>query len=1289
MNQENTSSNFVHLHLHTQFSLLDGALHIDKLFKRCQEMNQPAVAMTDHGNLFGALEFYKAAVKLSDPKADPFDFIKKGGKWAVKPIIGCEVYVADNHTIKESVNGKPPKHGHLVLLAKDKEGYHNLIKLVSLAYKDGMYYKPRIDFEMLSKYHTGLVCLSSCLSGRLSQYILGHQFDKALEEARQYSDLFGDDYYIEIQNHGISKQAIVLPQLVNIARTLNIKLVATNDVHYLQAEDAEMQKVLQCISYRTTIGEFLNNKGADYEEINEFYLKSTEQMSEIFAKYPDAISNTIEIADKCECNFFEKQPLLPKYIPPEGFDAEQYLRHIALQGLLKRLQLETLPPEREQRLQYELDTICDLGFVDYFLIVWDFIHFAENNNISVGPGRGSGAGSLVAYALGITKLDPLKYGLIFERFLNKERVSNPDFDIDFCVLRREEVIKYVIDKYGVDNVTQIVTFGTLAAKAAIKDVGRVYSYPYNDVEKITKTMPKMVHGSILQMLGLKPPKAGGDSLIVPDFVSMYQSEADTKHIVDVAIKLEGMPRQTGIHAAGVVICKDPVYDHVPIMRTSDDKITTQFNMTEVEQLGLLKMDFLGLNTLTDIDGALAMIKQNRGVDIDFYNMEYDDVGVYNMIGEGDTQGVFQLESGGMKDFMRNLKPSNMEDIIAGIALYRPGPMDKIPDYIAGKKNPAGIVYPHPILEKLLNMTYGVIVYQEQVMQIVQELAGYTLGRADIVRRLMSKKKADEMAKEKQIFLNGTPDGKVKGALAVGVSSKVAEDVFEDMTSFANYAFNKSHAAAYAYLSYQTAYLKYHYPHEFFASLLNNRISKIEEVANYLGYIKSRGINLLPPSINESYSNFIVKGDSVRMGMGAIKNVGVGFIESIILERDKGGKFKTFRDFITRLNDRSLNKKNMEAMILTGCFDEFGHTRPQLLASYEQLMDIVSKDKAASSVGQFSFFDNIADPILAFEYPNLPEYPNLEKLKFEREAAGIYLTGHPLEDYAELLKTYPINTSAFVTKEDEAHAGIETDDETSASGDDSSGVGSNGGSSSGGAEVAAIKDGDTVILAGVLVKAINRFTRAGKEMGIGMLEDLYGSVELMAGYTAYAKLKEKWKPDSIISVKGKVSDKDGIYTIWVSEINNLVDYMSNILTPRQLSGASKEIGINSKGGKNNAIGSHASSMGGYGGDSSYGESDYGDSSYGSDTGTSDFGASAPINDDDIKCVYIKVPFDDTIVSSINTANEILDYYQGGECKVVVSDSNSDDIIELETLVYYSAMLKLELCGVFGSEGISVM
>ncbi|MDR3021763.1 MAG: DNA polymerase III subunit alpha [Clostridiales bacterium] len=1200
MNKEKDSATpFVHLHLHTQYSLLDGATKIEKLFSRCRELGQKAVAITDHGNMFGALDFYKEAVKLSDPHADPFEFVKSGGKWVVKPIIGCEVYVADNHLVKQSSHGRQPKLSHLILLAKNKQGYKNLIKLVSIAYKDGLYYKPRIDFNLLSNYCQGLVCLSACLSGKVSQYLLNDQYDLAKEEAKRHFALFGDDYYIEIQDHKIFEQKKVLSQLVKIARELGIKLVATNDVHYLDKEDSEMQRALQCISFRTTLSE-RNAQSEDYFESDEFYLKSGEQMKEIFAAFPDSLTNTLEIADKCECDFFSREQLLPQFTSPDGMNAEQYLRHVSYEGLKKRIGNAHLSKDRIDRLEYELSVICKLGFVDYFLIVWDFIHFAESVGISVGPGRGSGAGSLVAYSLGITRLDPLRYGLIFERFLNEERVSNPDFDIDFCVLRRDEVINYVKKKYGESNVTQIVTFGTLAAKAAIKDTGRVYSFPFAEADKITKTMPKMVTASIEQMLGLKPPKTGTDNPIVPDFVAMYNNDSATKQIVDMAIKLEGFPRQTGIHAAGVVICKEPVSDHIPIMRTVDDKLTTQFNMTECEQLGLLKMDFLGLNTLTDIDGALNLIKVTCGKNIDFYHMEYDDSDVYKMIGEGDTQGVFQLESSGMKAFMRDLKPTNLEDIIAGISLYRPGPMDKIPAYVAGKKNPKDIQYDHPMLQSILNMTYGVIVYQEQVMQIVRELGGYTLGRADIVRRLMSKKKPDDMKREKHTFLHGTPDGLIVGALKKGVPQRVADKIFDDMMSFANYAFNKSHAAAYAYLSYQTAYLKYHYPHEYFASILNNRITKIEEISNYLGYIKDKGIKILPPSINKSLSNFTVQSVNqskcILMGMGAIKNVGVSFIDLIVAERSKSGPFKDFRDFICRLCGYGLNKKNMESMIWTGCFDEFGQNRPQLIASYEKLISIATADKSAASEGQFSFFESLPDVRESFRYPDLQDCPNLQKLKYEKEVAGTYLTGHPLEQYSEVLKTYPINTNAFIVQEDEQNANV--------------------------------KDGDTVILAGLLVQATRRFTRASKEMGIGRLEDMYGSVEVMVGYSAYEKLKSLWIQDNIVSLKGKVSEREGAYSVWVSEIVQLTDFESATANKVKAQQINK-----------------------------------------------------------FPTVNLTVP-EKEFEEKLSEIQDILtvSFYRNGKHKVMLSCKNSNKSAQVADDIDYSNMLYLELCGVVGSDNI---
>jgi len=1100
---------FVHLHVHTEFSLLDGASRIDKIFEKCHSLGQKAIAITDHGNVYGVFEFFKKAVEFSDSKADPLTFVKNGGKFKVKPIIGCEVYIVDDHKTRAQSGIKQPKNNHLILLAKDREGYRNLIKLVSIAYRDGMYYKPRIDFELLTKYHKGLICLSACLAGKLPSLLLQDKYEEALQEAKRHKELFGDDYYIEIQNHNIPQQIKILPYLAKIANQLEIKLVATNDVHYIEKTDSEMQKVLQCISYRTSINE-RNELSEDYFPTDEFYIKSAEQMLQVFKEYPQAIQNTVEIANKCNCDFFEKEQLLPNFVPPDKSTPAEYLRKLAYEGLKAKLKIkknQKLPKERVDRLDYELDTIIQLGFVEYFLIVWDFINYSEKNGIAVGPGRGSGAGSLVAYSLGITKLDPLKYNLYFERFLNSERVSNPDFDIDFCVVKRDKVIEYVVDKYGDYNVAQIVTFGTLAAKVAIKDCGRVYSIPYAEVDKITKAMPKIVKNSLAELIGAKKAQKKGENPICQELKEMYDNDPTTKKIVDMAIRIEGLPRQTGMHAAGVVICKDDVSDHVPIMRTNEDKITTQFDMIECEQLGLLKMDFLGLNTLTDISRTLDLIKERTGKTIDFYNMEYDDASVYKMIGEADTHGVFQLESGGMKAFLRDLKPTCIEDIIAGISLYRPGPMDKIPEYVKGKRE-GKIKFAHPLLKNILDVTYGVIVYQEQVMQIVRELGGYTLGRADIVRRLMSKKKESDMIKEKDIFLNGTPDGKIAGAIKNGVPKEVAEKLFDEMISFASYAFNKSHAAAYAYLTYQTAYLKRHYPKEFFASMLNNRITHIEEIANYLSHVKEKGIQIYPPCVNYSDAKFTVEEEGIRVGMSAIKNVGVGFIEELVKVRKSYGKFKDFEDFVAKMSSHGLNKKNLESMILSGCFDVFGINRPTLMSSFEKVIEYCAMEKNAHENGQVTLFDIAPSIKKSFEYKIEKDYEPFERYKYEKEATGVYLTGHPLEHFDDILKKYKKNSTDFVVSNDE-----QTIKDT-------------------------VQDSDIVTLCGMLSGVSKKTTKTHKDMGVGRLEDLYGSVEIMISPNRWDKLKNQFIEGLFVEITGKVNERDGNFTIWVDSIQNL-------------------------------------------------------------------------------------------------------------------------------------------------------
>lgn len=1112
---------FAHLHLHTQYSLLDGAARIEKLFSMAYENNMPAVAITDHGNMFGAVEFMKAAVRFTDPKADPFDFLREGREFKVKPIIGCEMYMCRDMSERGENGGRMPKYNHLVLLCKNETGYKNLVKLVSMAYVDGLYYKPRIDFRHLEGRTDGLIALSACIAGAIPQALLNERYDEAQALVERFKGLFGEDFYIEIQDHNIRDQKVVLPRLIELARKNDVKIVATNDVHYLRKKDAAMQKLLQCIAFRNTMtyeepsedtesfdpaGEGISDDG--YFPTKEFYLKNRDEMERVFPFIPEALDNTLEIAAKCSCNFFRKEPLLPSFHPDDGSEPYEFLRNLCYEGLKKKY--KELTPEIVDRAEYELNIIHTMGFVDYFLIVWDFIFYSESQGIPVGPGRGSGVGSIVAYAIGITKVDPMKYALIFERFLNPERVSNPDFDIDFCVDRREEVIQYVTRKYGVENVSQIVTFGTMAAKAAVKDVGRVYNHPYSEVDKITKLFPTMMGKKHIENLLGKPMKDGED-VSIQELKEIYQNDDMSRHIIDMAMEIEGMPRQTGMHAAGVIICRDPISDHVPMAKSGEGIVTTEYNMIECEELGLLKMDFLGLTTLTDIKKAIDIIKLTQGITLDFYDMEYNDEGVFKLISDGDTHAVFQLESEGMKKFMRDLKPSCLEDIIAGISLYRPGPMDKIDIYVHNKKHPEDIVYDHPMLEPILQVTYGIMVYQEQVMQIVRELAGYSYGRADNVRRMMSKKKHDAMEKEREVFLNGIVDKGVKidGAIARGVPKDVANKIYDDMISFASYAFNKSHAAAYAYLAYQTAYLKRYYTVEFVTAVLNNRITKIDEIRNYLSYLKERGIGVLPPSINRSFADFTVENGDVRIGMAAIKNVGAGIINEIVAERERGGDFTGFEEFLTRMTGVTLNKKMLESLIFAGTFDCFSHPRAQLMAVYEQIMDRVAGDQKKKADGQFSFFDvpglDIKDE---FVYPDVKEFPLEEKLRHEKEVSGVYLTGHPLEQYQHRLKDFSVNTSMF-------KADAENEEEAEAD--------------------AGIRDGAQVTVGGMLIEAGRKFTKQNKELGIGKLEDLYGTVDLVASGYKFNNIKPVWVKDTLVTVTGRLKVNDMGCSIWVDSV----------------------------------------------------------------------------------------------------------------------------------------------------------
>ncbi len=1109
---------FVHLHNHTEFSLLDGAARIKKLVEVTKERNWPAVAITDHGNMFGALQFYSACLSAG-----------------IKPIIGTEFYVSDNLNVK---TGKQ-KYYHQILLAKNNTGYKNLLKLNSIAFKDGFYYKPRIDFETLKKYSEGLICLSACLAGKIPQDILAHQFDEAEKTAKWFKDIFKDDFYLEIQNHGLVEQQEVNKFLKILSEKLNIKLVATNDCHYIEKEDAKMQDVLMCVQ----MGKKIDDPDRLKFETDEFYYKTYDEMKEAVKGYEEALETTLEIAEKCDVVIRSKahgdivgidskyvmpanENYIPPYKPENGMTSYEFLRHLTFEGLKKKY--KEITPEILQRAESELEIINSQGFVEYFLVVWDYINYARENDIPVGPGRGSGAGSIVAYASGITLIDPLKYDLIFERFIHKERVSMPDFDVDFDYDRRGEVIEYVKRKYGEDNVALIVTFGTMAAKNAIRDVARTLNMPYSEADKITKLIP----GKLPQ--GIKKPpvlkyyfgttgKEENQKYIIPELRQMYEEDPQIKEIADMAIKLEGSPRNTSTHAAGVLIAPSRVDDYVPLARNGDD-ITTQYNMIELEQLGLLKMDFLGLRTLTDIDKAIKYVKQDKGIDIDFYNMEYDDKNVYDLISSGKTDAIFQLESDGMKKFMRDLKPDCLEDIIAGVSLYRPGPMDSIPRYIKNKQNPSEIKYAHPCLEPILNVTYGCIVYQEQVMKIFQVMGGYSMGQADNVRRIMGKKKVEKMPIEKKKFIEGWEDptgrASIPGALKLGVSKEVAEQVFSEMESFAQYAFNKSHAAAYAHLSYQTAYLKCYHEIEFLCSVLNNRITNSDEIKKYVTYVKEEGFEVLPPDINKSQTYFSVENGNLRFGLAAIKNVGISLIESIIEERNNNGPFKDFMDFIKRVDSQARNKRCLESLILSGAFDCFNVYRSQLMNVYETAVARVNQDTKKQATNQISIFEfSSSDSMIEdkIEYPNIKEFNKDSLLKFEKEVVGIYLSGHPLDDFIDKYKSFNLTSNMLEVKENEEI--LEDDEINNVSYDES------------------IKNDMKVICGGLISDVRKTVTKNGnKEMGFAKLEDLYGTIDLTVFPGPYKSLKNLLNEDTMATIKGKLNIREGEKpTVLVDEI----------------------------------------------------------------------------------------------------------------------------------------------------------
>ena len=1090
-NQTENKKNFVHLHLHTEFSLLDGAAKIDKVVHKAKELGMPAIAMTDHGNMYGAISFYDKCVEEG-----------------IKPIFGCEFYIVDD------INNKSQRsYAHLILLVKNEIGYKNISKLNSIAFLDGYYYKPRIDYNLLEKYSEGLICLSACIVGDIPNYFLKGMDDEAYKLAERLKNMFAPgDFYIELMDHNLPQEKAVLPKLIKLAKDLNIKTVATNDVHYIEKEDWEAQDILLCVQMQANIDD-PNRLRFDTQE---FYFKTYEEMRELFDE--ESLETTLEIANKCNYHFEYGHYMYPKYVPEDGSTPMEYMRKLIDEGMKTKYPNPT--KEVLDRIEYELGVISQLGYIEYYLIVWDYINAARKMGIMVGPGRGSGAGSIVAYLIGITAIDPIKYGLFFERFLNPERVSAPDFDVDFEASRREEVVDYVKRKYGDDHICRIVIFGSMAAKNAIKDVGRVLQVPYSETDRITKAIPSSItRPNILEkafgFYKAKPTdKDYGVDYAVPELVDIYNSSPDLKRVVDLAIKLEDMPRQTGIHACGVIIGGQALDNVIPLAKNGD-QITSQYVGAQLEHIGLLKMDFLGLMNLTDITYCTQYVKENYGIDIDFNKCTYDDPKVFELIASGNTKAIFQLESSGFQKFMKDLQPNCLEDIVAGVSLYRPGPMDDIPTFVHNKHNPKDITYVDPRLEQVLDYTYGCIVYQEQVMKIVQVLAGYTLARADSVRKMMGKKKIKDIQKERQVFINGceatAKQSGVLGALKMGVPEDVANALWDKMEKFGSYAFNKSHAAAYAYVTYQTAYLKTYYEPEFLTAVLNNRINKIDEIKNYAAYAKSEGIEVLPPDVNLSGVMFTVKDKKIRFGLSALKNVGIGIIENLVNERKENGYFKDINDFITRMNKYGINKRLIESLILSGAMDCFGKTRSQLMRVYEDVMERAQVDKKGQQAGQFSFFDTILKEdknAFVVNYPNIPEYTDTEKLKLEKQVAGIYLSGHPLDKYIKKFDNFNFNSTYFAKNESEES--VDEDDEFANVNSD-----------------IGIADGTKVSFGGIITEIKKLYTkRDNKEMAFVKVEDIYGTIEIMLFPKVYEKLKPKLIVDKMGTFTGKVSLREG-------------------------------------------------------------------------------------------------------------------------------------------------------------------
>ena len=1055
---------FAHLHVHTEYSLLDGSNKIKEYVARVKELGMNSAAITDHGVMYGVIDFYREARKQG-----------------INPILGCEVYVAPNSRFDREVTGGDDRYYHLVLLAENNEGYENLTKIVSKGFVEGYYYKPRVDKELLRTCHKGIIALSACLAGEVPRYLTKGMYEEAKDRALEYQEIFGKgNYFLELQDHGIPDQQLVNQQLMKLSQETGIELVATNDVHYTYADDAKAHDILLCIQ----TGKKLSDENRMRYEGGQYYVKSEEEMAALFPYARQALENTQKIADRCSVEIEFGVTKLPKYDVPEGYTSWEYLQKLCYEGLDQRYR--TPSQELKDRLAYELDTIRHMGYVDYFLIVWDFIKYAKDHGIAVGPGRGSAAGSIVSYCLGITTIDPIHYQLLFERFLNPERVSMPDIDVDFCYERRQEVIDYVTRKYGKDCVAQIVTFGTLAARGVIRDVGRVMDLPYAYVDSIAKMIP--------QELGITIDKA---LQMNPELRKLYESDETVTHLIDMAKRLEGLPRHCSMHAAGVVICQKPVEEYVPLSRAADGTITTQFIMTTLEELGLLKMDFLGLRTLTVIQNAVQLARKKQP-DLQIDKIDYDDKAVLDYIGTGKTEGIFQLESGGMKNFMKELQPHSLEDVIAGISLYRPGPMDFIPQYIRGKNDRSSITYDCPQLEPILAPTYGCIVYQEQVMQIVRDLAGYTLGRSDLLRRAMSKKKAAVMEKERKTFVYGDEETGVPGCIKNGIDEQTANKIYDEMIDFAKYAFNKSHAAAYAVVSYQTAWLKYYYPVEYMAALMTSVIDNPTKVAEYIYVCRQMGIRILPPDINKGEADFSVDGGDIRYGLAAIKSIGRPVIRAIANDRKELGEFRNLEDFITRISSRELmNKRLVENLIKAGALDVLGGTRKQFMSIYIQIVDHMQQEKKNSMVGQMSLFDVVSEEQkeeFQIRMPDVGEYTKENLLGFEKEVLGVYVSGHPLEPYEEeWRKVISATTADFQVDPEVGYT--------------------------------KVRDGAREIIGGIIVEKTVKHTKTNQMMAFLTVEDLFGTVEVVVFPRDYEKYRQYLEEDNKIFVKGRVSEED--------------------------------------------------------------------------------------------------------------------------------------------------------------------